>query len=51
MNFTIINNYNSVVSDFDTFYFLGDFCFVDEQKEKILIRNKCNGCTTGFGPV
>src|SRR5690606_30214942 len=35
---TIINNYNSVVSPNDNFYFLGDFCFNSGHIEKYLER-------------
>lgn len=40
MNETIIANHNSVVSNKDDFYFLGDFCF-DNRAEEYL--NRLNG--------
>jgi calcineurin-like phosphoesterase family protein len=38
MNETIINQYNSIVTNEDDFYFLGDFCFDRRNLESYLSR-------------
>jgi calcineurin-like phosphoesterase family protein len=43
MNETIINNWNRVVTNEDTVYFLGDFCFEEKDKDANYWKSRLNG--------